>query len=507
MSLLLLQNQNQNNNQNMNDVKRINDSMSEKIKQNKKQKVLFTNNMGSNITSGINTEKRMINNNFNNINNINNNNIEELNINNMNNNPNNSLIKNASQSSLSVDLNRFKINPNNFNNLKIKTKLKFNQNENFETFNPGKDNNHISNNNSNENIDVNNINNDNNINEKKNKEKNNIKSLLKNFNPYDIKNYLGDKAPQKKSQKKKLTFVNNIPPSTSNLQMILYNKKMEDINRRKNPDFLFKDFYQKESRRMLVEYLKIYKDDNIPLKTFMKNENINPLVLLNKEQEEENLENKSNININDDNNTNINISYLNKEISQKSFSKSYTTNKKGLSANSTKNKFNNVNSFKILSTFLNDINDESQEKSFLIFLSIPRILGLISSSGEKLSYVFCSSPTNISCIYGIETYIFKWNDCKNYNLIGYFDLINVDNCYINPENKKRFDIYISLGKKNKKENNKVNEENYYCIEATDGEIAQNYVQAINFVSQLIKYRVYLKQKKEGKLTNYNYNFY
>ena len=501
MSLLLYQNQN--NNQNMNDVKRINDSMSEKIKQNKKQKVLFANNIGSNITSGINTEKRLNNNNFNN------NNIEELNINNINNinnNQNNSLIKNASQSSLSVDLNRFKINPNTFNNSKIKSKLKLNQKENFETFNPAKDNNYISINNSNENIDVNNINNDNNINEKKNKEKNNIKSLLKNFNPYDIKTFLGDKAPQQKSQKKKLTFVNNIPPSTSNLQMILYNKKMEDLNKRKNPEFIFKEFYQKESRRMLVEYLKIYKDDNISLKNFMKNESINPLVLLNKEQEEENLENKSNI-INNNDDTNINISYLNKEISQKSFSKSYTTNKKGLSANSTKNKFNNVNSFKMLSTFLNDINDESQEKSFLIFLSIPRILGLVTSSGEKLSYVFCSSPTNISCIYGIETYIFKWNDCKNYNLIGYFDLINVDNCYVNPENKKRFDIYISLGKKNKKENNKVNEENYYCIDATDEEIAQNYVQAINFVSQLIKYRVYLKQKKEGKLINYNYNFY
>ena len=122
MSLLLYQNQN--NNQNMNDVKRINDSMSEKIKQNKKQKVLFANNIGSNITSGINTEKRLNNNNFNN------NNIEELNINNINNinnNQNNSLIKNASQSSLSVDLNRFKINPNTFNNSKIKSKLKLNQ--------------------------------------------------------------------------------------------------------------------------------------------------------------------------------------------------------------------------------------------------------------------------------------------------------------------------------------------------------------------------------------------
>ena len=499
MSSLLYQNQNQN----MSDLKRINDSISEKIKQNKKQKVLFTNNIGSNITSGISTEKRINNqnqNDFRNNNiNINNNNIEELNI-------NKSLGRNASQSSLSVDLNRFKINPNDFNNLnnnKIKPKL--NQKENFETFNPKKENN-ISVNNSNENVDINNINNDNNINWKKNKEKNFMNSLLKNFNPYDIKNYLGDKAPQKKSQKKKLTFVNNIPPSTSNLQMILYNKRMEDINKKNNPDFIFKSFYQKESRRMLVEYLKIYKDGNITLKNFMKNENIHPLVLLIKEKDkpdEDNYINKSNTN---DDINNINISYLNKEISQKTFSKTQFSNKKDLSQISSKNKFKNVNSFKILSTFLNDINDESQEKSLLIFLSIPRILGLISS-GEKLSYVFCSSPTNISCIYGIETYIFKWNDCKNYNLIGYFDLINVDNCYINPENKKRFDIYISLGKRTKKENNKVNDENYYCIETTDEDIAQNYVQAINFVSQLIKYRVYLKQKKEGKLTNYNHNFY
>ena len=496
MSSLLYQNQN------INDLKRVNDSMSEKIKQNQKQKVLFQNNIGSNITSGINTEKRIANN-------YNNNNLEESN--NINNNISGSLGRNVSQSSLSVDLSRFKINPNNFNN--SKNKLKLNQNENFETFNP-ENNNYISINNSNENIDLNNfnnfnnlnnLNNDNNvniINEKKIEEKkNNMNSLLKNFNPYDIKTYLGDKAPSKTIKKKNLNFINNIPPSTSNLQMILYNKKIEEYNKKNNPDYIFKEFYQKESRRMLVEYLKIYKDENMSLKNFMKNENINPLVLLLKEKDDEqnSINNKSNIN-----DENINISYLNKDASNKSFLNSETANKRDLlSNNPSKRKLKNVDSFKILSAFLNDVNDEAQEKSLLLFLSIPRILSLISS-GEKLSYLFCSSPTNISCIYGIETYIFKWNDCKNYNLIGYFDLINVDNCYINKGKKKRFDIYISLGKKNNKENNKVNEESYYCIETNQEEIAQNYVQAINFVSQLIKYRVYLKQKKEGKLTNYNY---
>ena len=484
----------QNQNQNINEVKRVNDSISEKIKQNKKQKVGFQNNIISNITSGLNTEKGIANQNKNNSDELNINN----NINNINNNPSGSLPRNASQSSLSVDLNKYKITPNNFffNNSKIKSKL--NQNDNFETFNPVKDNNIVNiSTNIKENIKANNDNN--NSNEKK---INNMESLLKNFNPYDIKNYLGDKVPQKKIQKKKLTFVNNIPPSISNLQMILYNKRMDDLNKKNNPEFLFKDFYQKESRRMIVEYLKIFKNDNISLKTLMKNWNINPLVLLNKEKrEEQNSLNKSNNN--DDNNNNKNISYLNRDNTYNSFSKSESTNKKDLTESPSKKRFNKVNSFKILSTFLNDINDESQEKSLLIFLSIPRILGLITSEG-KLSYIFCISPTNISCTYGIETYIFKWNDCKNYNLIGYFDLINVDNCYINPENKKRFDIYVSLGKKINNENNKINEEKYYCIEAIDEEMSQNYVQAINFVSQLVKYRVYLKQKREGKLVNYKY---
>ena len=494
MSLLLYPNQNQN----LSNLKRMNDSMSEKIKQNQKQKNLFQNNfVASNITSGINTEKRI---DFKN-------NIEELNPMNINNNINNNINvsssfgRNGSQSSLSIDLNRFKINPNNFNNSKQKQEIKNKNinnkninNDNFETFNPIKDS-KVSINNSNENIDANNENNDN----KAKQEKNNVNSLLKNFKPYDIKNFMGNAALPQKNQKNKSTFVYNISPSISNLQMILYNKRMEDLNKKNNPNFIFKEFYQKESRRMLVEYLKIYKNENIPLKTFIKNENIHPLVILKDKNEEEISENKNEI-INDyDNNSNFNS----KNEFNESNSKSYTSKNKELTENDSKKKLKNINSFKILSTFLNDVNDESQEKELLIFLSIPRILRLISS-GEKLSYIFCSSPTNISCTYGIETYIFKWNDCKNYNLIGYFDLINVENCYINNENKKRFDIYVNPSKNIKNEINKINEEHYYSIEANDEEISQNYVQAINFVSQLIKYRVYLKQKKEGKLKNYNF---
>lgn len=74
---------------------------------------------------------------------------------------------------------------------------------------------------------------------------------------------------------------------------------MEDLSRKNNPDYIFKDFHQKESRRMLVKYLKIYKSNNISLTTFMRKENINPLVILKENNEDQISENKNGFN-NDD---------------------------------------------------------------------------------------------------------------------------------------------------------------------------------------------------------------
>ena len=173
---------------------------------------------------------------------------------------------------------------------------------------------------------------------------------------------------------------------------------------------------------------------------------------------------------------------------------------------SSKNIFNEPNSFKMLNAFLNDMDDESKDKiSLITFLSIPRIMKLIISKEQKYSFVFYCSPTNISCLYGIETYIFKWNECQSFKLVGYFDLINVENCYLDNENKKIFYIDLNTNKNfNKKflDNESLIENNHYCIEADNEETGVNYVQAINFISQLVKFRIYLNKKKEK-----NKNFY
>ena len=496
-----------NDDNNLYELKKTNDSMSEKIKQNQKQKAPLVNQNGSNISSGLNTEKRNIykKNYYNN---------DEINYGIIN--------RNGSQSSLSVDLNRFKINPNSFNNIKHKETVQrlysnnnnINLDENFETFNPRKDQ-IVSINNSKGNININNINNINNnnndenleiientnivnntkkINKSNKDEKKNANSFLKNFNPYDIKNFLGNTS---KKKSKKINLVNNIPPSASNLQMILYNKKVEDLQNQKNPEFLFSKFYQKESRRMIVEYLKLLKltKKKNSINNILTNENINQLVLLKPINEKENNSLNNSINHN-----NLDNSYLASNRKHPPFSINNSPKSNNLIESSSKNILNEPNSFRILNNFLNDMDDESKDKiSLITFLSIPRIMKMVISQEQTYSYVFYCSPTNISCLYGIETYIFKWNECKNYNLVGYFDLINVENCYLDNKNKKIFNIILNSNKNNIIINNdEINNRNNYCIETDKEEIANNYVHAISFASQLVKYRIYLNKKKEGK---------
>ena len=279
--------------------------------------------------------------------------------------------------------------------------------------------------------------------------------------------------------------------------MILYNKKIENLQKQKNPEFLFQQFYQKESRRLMVEYLKVLNlsKKNTPLKDILNKENISQLVLLKPIIE------KGNNSLNNTlNNSNLENSFLTSNKKNRPFSINDSPKSDNLMESSSKNILNEPKSYSILNNFLNDMDDESKDKiSLITFLSIPRIMNMIISNEQKYSFVFYCSPTNISCLYGIETYIFKWNECKNFNLAGYFDLINVENCFLDNNNRKIFNIVLNNNKNYKKINNdEINGKNFYSIEADEEEIAANYVQAISFASQLVKYRVYLNKKKEGK---------
>ncbi len=405
-------------------------------------------NISSKDDENFNIKNKFINSNNkikdNKINNNNNNNIEDI----------SSLIqtRNISQSSISIDLNKFKIN--SYNDINSQN---FNE---FENSNYSQNKNSL--NKKNKNIINNNI---------------NLKKLLSNFKPYDIKYFFNNKNNNNKNILNN-TKVNNISPIYSNYQMILNNKKIKDELIKKdslNPQKVFQNKYQQESRRLIIELIKIdiLKNNDTCNNLLVKNNYSS--IILNKPQKKL-----------DDNNkyeTNKNIDFNNENI------KNIDTllEKSILSLNSYKNDKNkDINN---ISNFLNNMDDDSSEKiSYLTFLTIPRLMKMIITNDHKPLYLFYTMPTSISFNYGMESYIFKWMDCKYYNQIGFFDLINIENVRINSNDKKIIEINI-FSNSNEGELN-------YLIETDNEDIAIKYEKSLRYISQVIKCRVFYKKNNK-----------
>ena len=238
---------------------------------------------------------------------------------------------------------------------------------------------------------------------------------------------------------------------------------------------------EKESRRMIIEYIKIlYKQIN-------KN---------NKKEDVREIMTKNN----------ISKRVLNKEITIKEFNSSklfnnsaIVLNNKGSGKtslnNSLTNNFNNsvinINN-NVLSTkfyspiknninnFMINMNDAKKDKINMVnFLSIPKIMNLFFLD-KKYKCICFISPNNISYIKGIESYIFKILDKKTYKVFGGFDLIKVNICSINIKKPENFFI----------ETNDGNTTRNYEFETNSKDISNYYVKSIIYLSQLEKCKIY-----------------
>ena len=376
--------------------------------------------------------------------------------------------KNAnSQSTTSLDLNKFKINSISYNPKNDNSKMSIpNNNDAFD--------------NSEENRSLN----------------------LPSFKPYNVYTFLG-KTKQNKNNfnSDNNNTVNNISVISSNLKYIMHLKKLEEEkakNEQKDPVLAFKKSHQKESRRMLVEFLKIsLLSEKTPpsatIQDILEDNNISPLILQKKtyqsKSKSNSLTSKNQIHPifrkrSPKRGSDITLGESMINMTNNSEASSLSVQNIGM-----RTSMNNVsNSLKLVDIFLTNLDDDSTEKiSLLTFITIPRLLNMIITQNQKIPFIFTATPSNIACSFGIESYIFKWNDCKTFNQIGSFDLINVDTCSINQNYKKQFDIIIST-------NN--NWECFtYSIEAENENDAKNYVNSINFISQLIKCRAFVRKRK------------
>lgn len=137
------------------------------------------------------------------------------------------------------------------------------------------------------------------------------------------------------------------------------------------------------------------------------------------------------------------------------------------------------------SQFLSDITDDSKEKINLInFLTTPRVMNLLTRQNERQAYIFLLSPNTSSYVYGIESYAFRWIELKEGKSYGNFDMIKMVSCLSVKDSYNQFEITVGgVGEE---------EERSYLIEASTREMCDNYIKCLNYLSQLIKCKIYHK---------------
>ena len=283
---------------------------------------------------------------------------------------------------------------------------------------------------------------------------------------------------------------NKIEPK-NNLSMVVGNKKKKI---RKIADhFKYNPINERESRRMIIEYIKILnKKENKNKKIYsledieniMKKNKISQKVL-NKEYSPEqfnsmNLFNNSKI---FEKNKEINpgdASLRKNLLNNNSFDNNIIFNYNEVN-NKSNQKVKNILSpiKKNIDNFLIKMNDSKDKMNILAFLSTPRIMNLYFLDKKyKLICVLC--PNNICYVEAIENYIFKFTDIKKKQNIGGFDLIKVKICTKIPNKPNNFYIKTFDGKIDRN----------YEFETKSPIIANNYVKAISYLTQLVKCNLY-----------------
>jgi hypothetical protein len=402
----------------------------------------------------------------------------------------NNIIHGRYSSSSSFDLNKYKITEKSMNNI-IKGKNTSLSNLSYKNIN--KNGNLLNNsnvynkdNNKKHNSVINNFNNNNLINNNINsniKTNNNINNKLthNSFDNSKISPIVPKLMSNKDNTSPSLIIIDDYKENNNNSSKNLHKKRKIFDHFRDKPD------NEKESRRMIVELIKVFKrkynknSNDYDVNTVLLKNNISQKVLnkeiIAKEFNSSNIfnnflntakNNKNNIEVNSVQ-TSSNISLLN------NFNNSVVNiNNKVMSKNFNSPIKTNINNF------LTNMNDEKRDKINMIkFLSKPRTMNVYFQQ-KKYTYLFFLSPNNLSYINAIETYIFKFVDMKNRKPIGGFDLIKVDLCSLNNNNPNFFYVRTNDGKIQRN----------YEFEASSQENAIRYVQSINYLVQLEKCKIY-----------------
>ena len=295
-----------------------------------------------------------------------------------------------------------------------------------------------------------------------------------NLNKYKINNMPNNFD---KNEIKEINDSNSIIKNT-NLSMnfnlsnhSINNNNKSNPNNTMNKSIIYHDYfkdslpYEKESRRMIIEFAKLNLNKKKDIKQIIKENNIS-LKILNQKYAEKDEEKDNDIT---NNNTN-------RELFGEAKKQVYLKNLDYyLSQNSTitTEVLNNKNKkFNIENNFL--INNKNKKRiNILNFLLTPRVLNLIEDSENKKKFIFLIALDEIFFSEGKESYLFQWKNMENNEIENQFNIKLIKNCIENKIFNNRFCLKV--------ENQDSQQEYNYEIETPSNEICNNYVTGINYL--------------------------
>ena len=322
------------------------------------------------------------------------------------------------------------------------------------------------------------------------KEKNNILNILPiegnslsfsslNLNKYKIYNI---KEKNNKNDNKQIINDSSAFIKNNNLSM---NKNNNSINNNKNKinnSYINEYFdyfndrrtYEKESRRMIIELLKLNLGDknNIRIKQLLKDNNISLKVLNQKltQKEYENELSNNNSNLNTINNKEV-FGEAKKVLYLKYLDNNFLSQNSTITTEIFSNGSNKL--FNIGNDIINNKNKSKKKINILNFLLTPRVLNLIQENNEKEKFVFLISIDELFYLEGKESYVFMWKNMENNEVENEFNIKLIKKCDENKIFRNRFGIKVA--------NDDFGEEFNYEIETPSDEICNDYVIGINYL--------------------------
>ena len=280
---------------------------------------------------------------------------------------------------------------------------------------------------------------------------------------------------------KKIIFNNNINNSTgnnlnnvknTNISLNININNLHPDNKISNSKKVYQNNFgdnpknEKESRRMIIEYIKVLNNisNNKEIKQTFVDNNIS-LKVLNQKYNDTDFNYYNNHELFGEAKKQLYLKNLNYSLSYDSYRSNNNEENNNIQNNNTTSNILDVNNISNLLVFNND----KKKTNFMNFLCVPRVLNVIEDGNPK-KCIFLITLDETNYTEGKESYLVQWRDMNN-EIENEFNVKDIKGCEMSKRHNNRFIIII--------EKEEMIENLKFEVETPSKEICNNYILGIN----------------------------